>query len=135
MTPRNGLKLLTAAVALTIVGLAAANKPASADERPTHLGPVGPGEPILATVGNKRLIAFYVPDSGRCSINVVLFDAAPAEAPSSSARVRINLWPGEVLHLDATQQKSVDLRCGDNAETLALNGPADINTSATTSLR
>jgi hypothetical protein len=104
--------------------------------RSTHLGPVGPSEPILATVGNKRLIAFYVPDSGRCSINVVLFNAAPAEAPASSARVRINLWPGEVFHLDAAQQKSVDLRCGDNAATLALNGPAElINTSATTNVR
>lgn len=86
MTPRNRLKFLTAVAALTVVGLAAANNPASAAERPTHLGPVGPSEPILATVGNKRLIAFYVPDSGRCSINVVLFDAAPAEAPDSSAR-------------------------------------------------
>ncbi|MGA7373089.1 MAG: hypothetical protein WBW37_10805, partial [Methyloceanibacter sp.] len=26
---------------------------------------VGPSEPILATFGDKRLIAFYVPDSGR----------------------------------------------------------------------
>ncbi|HEV3241641.1 MAG TPA: hypothetical protein VGY14_00015 [Methyloceanibacter sp.] len=133
MTPRTRLKLLTAAAALSLVGLAAANNPVSGEERTTHLGPVGPNEPILATVGNKRLIAFYVPDSGRCSINAVVFDVAPADAPYSSARVRINLWPGESFHLDAAGQKSVDLRCGENAATLALSGPAElINTSATT---
>src|SRR6476646_7552675 len=96
---------------------------------------LGPNEPILTTFGDKRLIAFYVPDSGRCSINAVVFDAASADASNSPARVRISLWPGESFHLDAGQ-KSVNLRCGDNASAMALSGPAEvINTSATTSVR
>jgi hypothetical protein len=117
-----------------LAALTAASAPVSAEESPVHLGPVGPNEPILATVGNKRLIAFYVPDSGRCSISAVVFDIAPpADAPYSPMRVRINLWPGEVFHLDAEQQKSVGLRCGENAATLSLSGPAElINTSART---
>ena len=106
--------------------------PASAEESRQNLGPVGPYEPILATVGNKRLIAFYVPDSGRCSISAVVFDVAPPEAPYSPARVRINLWPGDSFHLDTAGQKSVDLSCGDNASTLVLSGPAElINTNNT----
>jgi hypothetical protein len=43
-------------------------------------GPVGPNERILTTFGNKRLIAFYVPDSGRSSIKRdcgVRFSALP----------------------------------------------------------
>ena len=119
------------AVAGAVAALLAASTPASAEESRQNLRPVGPYESILATIGNKRLIAFYVPDSGRCSINAVVFDVAPPEAPYSSARVRINLWPGESFHLDAAGQKSVDLSCGDNASTLALSGPAAlINTSA-----
>jgi hypothetical protein len=40
------------ALALTV-----ANVPAFADELTQNLGPVGPNEPILTTVGSKRVIA------------------------------------------------------------------------------
>jgi len=114
----------------------AASTPVHAEESRQNLGPVGPSEPILATIGNKRLIAFYLPDSGRCSISAVVFDAAPSEAPYSSTRVRLSLWPGESFHLDAAGQKSVDLSCGDNASSLALSGPTElINASTTTHAR
>jgi hypothetical protein len=47
-----------------------------------------------------------------------------------SARVRINLWPGDSFHLDTAGQKSVDLSCGDYASILVLSGPAElINTN------
>jgi hypothetical protein len=124
------------ALAGAVTALLAASTPVRAEEPRQHLGPVGPNEPILATFGNKRLIAFYVPDSGRCSINAVVFDAASAEASNSPARVRISLWPGESFHLDAAAQKSVELRCGDKASTLSLSGPAElIKTSATRNSR
>jgi len=43
---------------------------------------------------------------------------------------------GEAFALDGTQQKSIDLRCGENAATLALNGPAElIDTGATSNSR
>jgi len=97
-----------------------------------NLGPVGPSEPIL---GNKRSIAFYLPDSGQCSISAAVFDAAPCEAPYSSARVRLSLWPGRIVS-PAVSQKSIDRSCGDNASSLALSGPAElINASTTTNAR
>ena len=52
---RNFLKF---AAASAIVALTAVSTPARADELVQHLGPVGPHEPILATFGNKRVIAF-----------------------------------------------------------------------------
>ncbi|MGO8842269.1 MAG: hypothetical protein ACLQF1_14395 [Methyloceanibacter sp.] len=90
-------QLMTIAAAGALVVLTAANAPARALEPISHLGPVGPYEPILATVGSKRVIAFYVPDSGRCSINAVVFDSASPETPYSASRVRINLWPARRL--------------------------------------
>ena len=100
-----------------------------------NLGPVGPSEPILVTIGNKRSIAFYLPDSGQCSISAAVFDAAPCEAPYSSARVRLSLWPGRIVS-PAVSQKSIDRSCGDNASSLALSGPAElINASTTTNAR
>jgi len=107
--------------------------PAVAQEPLTRTGPVGPYEPILTTMGSKRLIAFYVPDSGRCSINAIVFDAGATDAPYSASRVRINLWPGEAFYLDGAKRESINLQCGDKAASLALSGPAElINTGTTT---
>ena len=55
---RNFLKF---AVAGALIALTAATTPASADEMVQNLGPVAPHEPMMATVGNKHVIAFFVP--------------------------------------------------------------------------
>ena len=51
--------------ACSLLALTAISTPARADEMVQNLGPVGPHEPILTTVGNKRVIAFYEPDNGQ----------------------------------------------------------------------
>jgi hypothetical protein len=68
--PRSKLSALAGASALlALVGIA---KPALAEEPLNNLGPVGPREPILVTVGNQRVIAFYVPERGQCAVNTVM---------------------------------------------------------------
>ena len=62
-------KLSTLAAVATLVVLGGYGLPARADELAQNLGPVGPHEPILTTFGNKRVIAFYEPDQGRCFVN------------------------------------------------------------------
>ena len=84
-----------------------------------NLGPVGPHEPILATVGGKRVIAFYEPRSGQCGMHVVVWNAADASG-TSAARVRVSVDPQQVVHIDSADNKSIDLKCGDYAETLSL---------------
>jgi hypothetical protein len=54
---------LSLAAAGAIVALTAVSIPARADELAQNLGPVGPREPILTTVGSKRVIAFYWPEA------------------------------------------------------------------------
>ena len=54
---------LTLAAAGAIVALTAASTPARADQLAQNLGPVGPREPILTTVGSKRVMAFYWPEA------------------------------------------------------------------------
>jgi hypothetical protein len=83
------------------------------------LGPVGPHEPILTTVGSKRVVAFYVPGGGHCAINVVVWDNTD-ESGDSAARVRISLDPRQMVHIDSADNKSINLQCGDYADTLAL---------------
>ena len=90
-----------------------------AEDLAQNLGPVGPHEPILTSVGSKRVIAFYEPGGGHCSINVVVWDRAD-ESGDSAARVRVSLNPRQTVHIDSVENKSINLQCGDYAETLAL---------------
>jgi hypothetical protein len=111
-----GITAVGAFVALTAFGL-----PARADEFVQHLGPVGAHEPILTTFGNKRVIAFYEPDSGRCAVNAVVYDKTDADTGmTTAARVRVSFDPRQIVHIDSTDNKSINLECGDRAEILSL---------------
>ena len=118
---RNSLKF---AAASAIVALTAVSSPARADELVQNLGPVGPHEPILATFGNKRAIAFYEPDNGRCAVNAVVYDKTDADTGmTTSARVRVSLNSREIVHIDSADNesvKSLNLQCGKNAEKLTI---------------
>ena len=67
------------------LSLTAASIPARADELAKNLGPVGPHAPILTTVGNKRVIAFYEPDSGHCAFHAVVWNTTDLNATQQRA--------------------------------------------------
>ena len=103
------------------LALSVASIPARANEFAQNLGPVAPNEPILTTVGSKRIIAFYELDKGRCAINVVIFEKTDADTGmTTAARVRVSLNPRQMVHIDSAENNSISLQCGDAAETLAL---------------
>jgi hypothetical protein len=99
---------------------------ARADEALNNLGPVGPREPILVTIGNQRVIAFYVPERGGCAVNAVTWKDAAADAPYASTRVRVSLKPGQMFQLDGAQRQSISLFCGADASTLAVAAPVEL---------
>ena len=111
-------RFLGIAAAGAFVALSA-SLPAGAEELAQNLGPVGPHEPILTTVGSKRVIAFYEPGGGHCTINVVVWDRND-DSGDSAARVRVSLNPRQMVHIDSAESESINLQCGDDAETLAL---------------
>jgi hypothetical protein len=125
MFPLTRIQLLNFAAAGALVALTAASPPARADELLTNLGPVGPHEPILTTVGSKRVIAFYESDSGHCAVNVVVWENTDADA-GSAAQVRMSLNPRQMVHIDSAENKSINLQCGDNAATLGLVEPGEL---------
>ena len=122
---RNRLYGLAAAgaLALTVAGASA-----SANELAQNLGPVGPNEPILTSVGNKRVIAFYEANGGRCGMNIVVWNRAD-ESGASAARVRVMLNPREVVHIDSVDNKSLNLQCGEYAAALAIVDTANFITA------
>jgi hypothetical protein len=101
------------------LALSVASIPTRADEVAQNLGPVGVHEPILTTVGGKRVIAFYEPGGGNCDLHVIVWNENDASG-DSVARVRVSLNPRQMVRIDSAENKSINLQCGDNAETLAL---------------
>ena len=93
--------------------------PVRSEELGQNLGPFGPNEAILTSVGNKRFIAFYEPDGGNCGLNVVMWDSAD-DSGDSPARVRVSLNADQRVFIDSPDHKSVALECGDFADTLKI---------------
>ena len=104
------------ALALTV-----ASVPAFADELSLNLGAVGPNEPILKTVGSKRVIASYdETDGGHCSMTIAVWDLTDSSG-GSAARVWVTLDPRQVVRIGSIAgRRSLDLQCGDNAKSLAI---------------
>ena len=134
MLPLTRIPSLATAGALFV--LTAASITARADELAQNLGPVGPHEPILTTFGNKRVIAFYEPDNGRCAVNAVVYEKTDADTGmTTAARVRVSLNPREVVHIDSADNesvKSLNLQCGENAEKLTIIDTDSLVASGTT---
>jgi hypothetical protein len=112
---RNFLKF---AAAGGLVVLTAVSTPARADELMQNLGPVGPHEPMITTVGSKRVIAFYVPGNGNCNVQAVIWNGDDTAA-TTAAGFRASLDPGQTASIDSAENKSLTLKCGDYAESLS----------------
>ena len=102
------------ALALTV-----ASTPSFAGDPPEVLGPVGPNDPIVKTVGRKTVLAFYEADGSHCVMHVVMWDRGD-ESGDSAAGFRVTLDPRQVVHIDTAQNKSLGLQCGSAADTLAI---------------
>jgi len=112
-----------ACVALVI----AAVTPAVADEYVTNFGPVEPNEPILASVGGKRIIAFFVRERGSCAVTAITWKDAGTDTPNTESRVRLTLRPGKMVRFDDVDL-SMNLLCGPDASTLAMVAPPELLT-------
>jgi hypothetical protein len=112
-------RILSLAAGSALVALTAINPSARAEGLAQNLGPVGPHEPILTTVGNKRVLAFFEPASGQCALQAVIWNSADLNA-DTTARVRTDLKPRQMVSIDTSDNKSLKLRCSDNAERLAI---------------
>jgi hypothetical protein len=112
---RNSVKIIAAGA---LVALAAFATPVSAYEMVQKSGPVVANEPILVTVGQKHVIAFFVPGNGQCNIQAVICNADDVEA-TSAIRIRVNLDPAQTALIDSSPTETLTLKCGDHAESLS----------------
>jgi hypothetical protein len=106
------------AAACTVAALATPGTSTRADEMVQNLGPVGLNEPILATVGNKRLVAFCVPANGTYSVRAVVWNSDDVDA-GTAMRLRVALTPGEKANIDSGSEP-LSLLCGEYDGQLAV---------------
>jgi len=111
--------MLSLAAASALVALTGVNPSARAEELAQNLGPVRPHEPILTTVGNKRVLAFFEPGNGHCALQVVVWNTADINA-DTTARIRTDMSPRQMVRIDTPDNKSLQLQCGENADSLAI---------------
>jgi len=136
MTPQSRIKFIGLAAAGTFAALAMLGAPARAEPQSTNFGPVGPSEPILATIGGQRVIAFFVPERGSCAVNAIIWKDAGVDAPYASSRIKVSLRPGEMVKLDhGAIRESMNLLCGADASTLTAVAPAELILTGSTDSR
>ncbi|ODR95157.1 hypothetical protein AUC70_05420 [Methyloceanibacter stevinii] len=122
------LKNILPIAAAGALSLFAATGFASADDsHATNLGPVGPYQPILAKVGDSRLLAYYEPDQGKCAVSAVMSTAA-ADGAVDAKRVRVSLHPGELFHLDGVNNERVVFTCAPDAKAMTVLNKGEVLT-------
>jgi hypothetical protein len=112
-----------------LIALIAGPAPAGADDA-VNLGPVGPHEPIIVKMGDKRMIASYVPNGGNCFVSAVVFDATTTGGGFSSTRIRVALHPGELFDVDGAEDRQVVLLCGFKGDMLTVLNRTEVMTHA-----
>ena len=112
-------KLSTFAAVGILVVLGGYGLSARAGDMTQVLGPVGPNDPIVTTVGRKGVLAFYEADGSHCGMHVVMWDRDD-ESGDSAAGFRVTLDPHQVVHIDTAQNRTLGLQCGSAADTLAI---------------
>ena len=110
---------LSRSAAAGAFALTLATLPVYAEELAQNPGPVGPNEPILTTIGSKRVIAFYEANGSGCGMHIVVWDRTDVSG-GSAARVRVILNPRQMVHIDNAENQSLNLQCGVNAQSLAI---------------
>jgi hypothetical protein len=115
------LRVLNVTAASVLSAIVLANTPVAAGGPAAKLRPVGPYEPIIASVGVRRVVASFAPEFGHCTVNASVWDSIEAQS-DSAVRIRVSLSPGQMIHFDSleTETKSLHLQCGDDAKTLPI---------------
>ncbi|HZF36582.1 MAG TPA: hypothetical protein VE914_22520 [Candidatus Angelobacter sp.] len=85
-----------------------------------------PMQAISHDLGSKAAIGYFVREAGACQVVMMIGEKADAETASmsSAARLRLALLPGQRAGVDSEEGRSIDLTCGEAADTLIVrNGP------------
>jgi hypothetical protein len=73
---------------------------------------------VTTTLVAASVIAFFLPDNGRCAFQAVVWDRSKVTSGWNQAgQIRINLKPNQTIDIDGDQNESLNFHC-ENARTL-----------------
>lgn len=115
------------ALAFTAVGLALllAGGASQGLRAAAESGPEQVYEPIQAIsyeLGSKRAIGHFARTNNACEVILMVAEIVDPEVatPTTAARLRVTLQPGQAAGLDSENGRSIDLTCGPNGKTLSV---------------
>lgn len=81
-----------------------------------------PVQAISYELGSKRAVGYFSQVASACEVTLMVAEAVDPEVatPTSAARLRLSLEPGQGAALDSEEGQSIDLTCGPRAETLSV---------------
>jgi hypothetical protein len=82
-----------------------------------------PIQSISYEFGSKATSGYFVSQGSVCLVSLMISDQSDPDRPSptTAARVRLMLEPGQIAGLDSEEGRSLNFTCGDGAKTLVVN--------------
>jgi hypothetical protein len=81
-----------------------------------------PIEGISYHLGSKRAVGYFEPRNGECQVTLMIAEAVDSDQarPSSAARLLLPIRPGGRASLASEEGRSIELTCGEGAQTVAV---------------
>jgi hypothetical protein len=82
-----------------------------------------PIEGIRYDFGSKSMSGYFVEQASFCHVTLMISEATDSETspPTSSARIRLVLAPGQIAGLDSAEGRSLNFTCREGGRTLLVN--------------
>ncbi len=79
-----------------------------------------PIQNISYEFGSKSMSGYFVEEAATCLITLMIIERSDPEAllPFSPTRVRLVLYPGQVVGVDSEEGRSLNFTCGEDATAL-----------------
>lgn len=70
--------------------------------------------------GSKFMSGYFVEHAGTCRVTLMVIEKSDPDTPPplTAARVRLNLYPGQIAGLDSEEGRSLNFTCGEDAAAL-----------------
>jgi hypothetical protein len=107
-------------VGVIVIGLLARIPPASSGSPGEIEAEYRPIQSISYEFGAKFVSGFFMQQAASCLVHLMITEKIDPDEPlrMTATRVRLALSPGQIAGLDSEEGQSLNLKCGEGAETL-----------------
>ena len=101
---------------------ASAGSPSAVEDKAVF----APIESMRYDFGSKSMSGYFVEQAGACHVILMVFRTTDPDksSPTSAARVRLVLLPGQIAGLDSEEGRSLNFTCGEGGTTLHVDAGA-----------